>query len=70
MANAPTERLPGLIESFAKRFGINLTSKNIPVKSSVENIVVELELLSDQQIAEVLYSTDNITMPQLKKDGM
>ena len=54
MANAPTDSIPGLIESVAKRFGINLTSKNIPVMSSVENIVVELGLLSDPPIAEVL----------------
>ena len=62
MANVPTDRIPGLIESFAVRFGINLTSQDIPVKSTVENMVVELGLLSDLQIAEVLYSTDNITI--------
>ena len=62
MANVPTDRIPGLIESFAKRFGINLTSQNIPVKSAAENMVVEFGLLSDLQIAEVLYSTDNITI--------
>ena len=59
MANVPTDRIPGLIESFAKRFGINLTSQNIPVKSSVENMVVAL---SDLQTADVLYNTDNITI--------
>ena len=62
MANDTTDRISGLIESFAMRFGINLTAQNIPVKSAVENMVVELGLLSDLQIAEVLYTTDNITI--------
>jgi hypothetical protein len=43
MANVPTDRIPGLIEAFAKRF-------------------VELGLLSDLQVAEVMYTTENITI--------
>ena len=62
MANEPTDRVPSLIETFDMGFRVKLSSEDIPVKSSVENMVVELGLLSDLQVAETLYTTENITI--------
>ena len=47
MANVPTEKMSALILSLAKKFGANLMEKDVPVRSSVENMVVELGLLSN-----------------------
>ncbi|KAK6189815.1 hypothetical protein SNE40_001804 [Patella caerulea] len=62
MENVPTDQIPASIEAFAHRFGVNLTSKDIPVKSSVKNMVVELGLLSDLKVVEMLDETANTTI--------
>ena len=55
-----TEQIPGLIETFAKSFNIKL--KGVPGRSTVENMVVELGLISDFQVAALLYNSRNVTI--------
>ena len=62
MANVPTEKIPSLICSFAFRFGVNLDVKEIPVRSSVQNMVVELGVISDLQAAELIFQSKNVTI--------
>ena len=59
-ANVPTEQIPGLIEIFAKRFNMKL--KGVPGRSTVENMVVELGLISDFQVDVLLYNSRNVTI--------
>ncbi|KAK6168628.1 hypothetical protein SNE40_019823 [Patella caerulea] len=61
-SNVPTAIIPGLIQSFAKRFGSDLESKDIPVRSTVENMVIELGLISDLQVAQLIYNAENVTL--------
>ena len=58
--NVPTEKKTALILSLAKKFGANLMEKDVPVRSSVENMVVELGLLSNLQASELLHATPNV----------
>ena len=60
VANVPTEQIPGLIETFAKRFNMKL--KVVPGRSTVKNMVVELGLISDFQVAVLLYNSRNVTI--------
>ena len=55
-----TEQIRGLIETFAKSFNIKL--KGVPGRSTVENMVVELGLISDFQVAALLYNSRNVTI--------
>ena len=60
VANVPTGQIPGLIETFAKSFNIKL--KGVPGRSTVENMVAELGLISNFQVAVLLYNSRNVTI--------
>ena len=60
VANVPTGQIPGLIDTFARGFNIKL--KGVPGRSTVENMVVELGLISDFQVAAFLYNSRNVTI--------
>ena len=60
VANAPTEQIPGLIKTFAKCFNMKL--KGVHGRSTVENMLVELGLISDFQVASLLYNSRNVTI--------
>lgn len=62
MNNVPTENIPDLIHSFADQFGVDLDVKDVPVRSSVENMIVELGLISDLQAAELIYYATDVTI--------
>ena len=62
MSNVPTDKTPSLVLSFATTFGVDTTAKDIPVRSSVENMVAELGLLSDLQVAEFIYKSTDVTI--------
>ena len=62
MSNVPTDKIPTLVLSFATKFGVDITAKDIPVRSSVENMVAELGLLSDLQVAEFIYKSTDVTI--------
>ena len=62
MSNVPTDKIPPLVLSFATKFGVDITAKDIPVRSSVENMVAELGLLSDLQVAEFIHKSTDVTI--------
>ena len=60
MSNVPTDKIPTLVLSFATKFGVDLTAKSVPVRSSVENMAAELGL-SDLQVAQFIYQSTHVT---------
>ena len=53
--NVPTDHIRPLLHSMALNFGVPLGLSDIPSWSSVENMMIELGIVSDLQAVEVIY---------------
>lgn len=62
LANVPTGKIPELLQSFSRQLGVPLSSNDVPVRSTVEAMAVELGVISDLQAAEILYNSTNVTL--------
>ncbi|XP_023819113.1 uncharacterized protein LOC105357363 isoform X2 [Oryzias latipes] len=58
--NVPTRSVPILIEKFAQRAGFTLDA--VPHRATVEQMVRELGVVSDFQVAEFLLSNQDVTL--------
>jgi hypothetical protein len=62
LANVPTSNIPSLILSVATQLGVQVTDKDVPSRSTVEIMTLELGVLSDLQAAQTLHDTNNVTL--------
>ncbi|KAL8584667.1 hypothetical protein ACOMHN_002396 [Nucella lapillus] len=61
MRQVPTSEVPGFLQKVCQRFDFKLSS-GVPQRSTIEQMVRELGIISDLQCAEVAMAEENITL--------
>ena len=62
LANLPTDKIPQLLVSVSRQLGVPLSNYDVPVRSTVESMAIELGVISDLQAAEKLLNSENVTI--------